>query len=88
MERERKGKTSRGVISTLHPAPAKAAARLQRLGESRAGVGGRTTVLGAPDGRRGAPFLGAAVEHAEAAAGDLVVSLRISITQSYTITTI
>ena len=67
----------RGVISTLHPTPAEAAAWLQGRGEGRTGVGGWTTVLGTPYSRRCAPFLGAAVKHTEAAARYL--SLFISI---------
>ena len=59
------------VVSALHPAPAEVATWLKSGRERRAGVGGRTTVLGAPNRRRSFPFGAAAVKDAEPSTGHL-----------------
>lgn len=67
------------VVGALEPvAEAELAARLELLGQLRAGVAAETAVLSSPTGGRGAPLVGAGVEDTDAAAGDGKVELALT----------
>lgn len=65
-----------GVALPFHPVPTEPATFLEGGGEFGALVCVGAAVLGAPDVGGGFPFLGAAVELAEAAAGHLEIHVR------------